>query len=750
METTTLDAPTPATLEGPSVAVIGCGPAGMFFLRQLEIERKRLLELKENFERAGESPENDNGENVSASSIEQRIFSLPRVTVFEQASRCGGLWQSKSMVLDENGDEKTEQQSDGSDGMYDGMWINAPKELFEFEDYTFDEHFKRPMPSFITRHDVLRYIEGATNEAVETYTRNGSIHFNTYVSWVEFNETTNMFNVDSTSFEAVEDDKGDYDPDVIEHHHFDKVIHATGTENSPQIPVREAELLNSANIDIPVLHSSQIKQLGGDITGKNFLFIGSAYSAEDLALSFIKRGANHIYVTTRSDNGYPVTSTSSWPMDKVTTLLRTEIKEVLTDGSLKMGRMELEGETTKKIAKEFYDQAYNDFVLTDIDAIVFCTGYLLDETVLDYELSAYSYPNGKYGEYNNDEHNDDEYDDDEYNDDDYDDDDYDDDDYDDNEKDEDEDEYDDDEYDDDEYDDDEYDDDEYYDHLGIDYYELYHPKDFNPEKGRPLPSETLLNSCNDPIHANDGTLIVDHKTEISRVLSATYNRHVIDNPGFFHHHNLYDSPLFSLDIQSAFILKVIMGDIPTPDTIDEMINKNIIRSLEWLRNSSEERYYNDEMYADALTRQKYKTNSENFRPYSLLYPYFILLLDAKKAGHPAGTFLVEKDPLEDKTTTGVSTPDCWDLTQLRFEEDSGLKPVWGFSEKGLVMADLYLRYYLSHSEIPKGTNKTFRDVHHGAYRSIYTGTKSTQFSKLWMEIDDILGDVDAQNISTVD
>jgi cation diffusion facilitator CzcD-associated flavoprotein CzcO len=728
MDPTTLGAPTPPTLEGPSVAVIGCGPAGMFFLRQLEIERKRLLELKEHLERAGESPENDNEENVSAYSIEQRISSLPRVTVFEQASRCGGLWQSKSMVLDEHGDEKTQQQIDDSDGMYDGMWTNAPKELFEFEDYTFDEHFKRPMPSFITRHDVLGYMEGATNEAIETYTRNGSIHFNTYVSWVEFNKTTNMFYVESLPSEEIGWDgtlcarrrcfrlllplcqsyRNAYtfciwfivtaatnptfhvnladgvltpnvvDPNVVEHH-FDKILLATGTEQWPNIPEREAELLNSTNIDIPVLHSSQIKQLGGDIIGKNFLFIGSAYSAEDLALSFIKRGANHIYVTTRSDNAYPVLSTSSWPMDKVTIFPRTEIKGVLTDNRLKMGRMELEEETAKQISEEFYDQAYNDFVLTDIDAIVFCTGYYYGDSILEYNM-----------------------------------------------------------------------DNDGYDHLNLDSLELYHPKDFNPEEGRSLPSETLLNSCNDPIHANDGTLIIDHQMQASRELSGTYNHHVIGNPGFFLHHNRYDSPLFSLDIQSAFILKVMIGDIPTPDTTDEMINKNTVRSLQWLRNSSDERYLFDEMYAYALNRKKYKTNSENFRPYSLLYPYFLLLLDAKKAGHPAGSFLVEKDPLEAETTTGGSTPDCWDLTQLRFEDEIGLTPVWGFSEKGLVMADIFIRYYLSHSEIPKGTNKTFRDVHHGAYRSIHTGTKSMQFSKLWIEIDDILGDVDGQNISTVE
>ena len=76
--------------EGLSVAVIGCGPAGMFFLRQLELERSRLLERKEALEA--------DGDHFEATQIQEKISILPRPTVFEKDSRCGGLWQSKSMV----------------------------------------------------------------------------------------------------------------------------------------------------------------------------------------------------------------------------------------------------------------------------------------------------------------------------------------------------------------------------------------------------------------------------------------------------------------------------------------------------------------------------------------------------------------------------------------------------------------------------------------------------------------------------
>ena len=163
----------------------------MFFLRQLEIERERLLELKEKLETTETTTATTEGADADADSIDKRLLALPRPTVFEKDSRCGGLWQSKSMTPNSNAD------TNDVEGMYDGMWINAPKEIFEFEDYTFDEHFRKPMPSYITRQQVLGYIQGATNDALETYTNNGSILFDTTVSWIEFDKTTKQFSVES-------------------------------------------------------------------------------------------------------------------------------------------------------------------------------------------------------------------------------------------------------------------------------------------------------------------------------------------------------------------------------------------------------------------------------------------------------------------------------------------------------------------------------------------------------------------------
>lgn len=158
-------------------------------------------------------------------------------------------------------------------------------------------------------------------------------------------------------------DGENHDPEDVDCLYYDKVVFATGSFIVPSIPVRESDLLKKrkgASFDKPVLHSSQTKSLGGNITGKTFLFIGSSYSSEDLILSFIKRGANHIYVTTRSDLGYPVAFTNSWPMNKVTVFMRTEIKQVLPENQLRLGRMDLPSPAVERIVKNHYNASHND------------------------------------------------------------------------------------------------------------------------------------------------------------------------------------------------------------------------------------------------------------------------------------------------------------------------------------------------------------------------------------------------------
>ena len=81
----------------PSVALIGCGPSGMFFLHALAIRRAKL-------------EEEGNVEGLAA---------LPVVTCFERSSGPGGVWRSDRF----SGDAK-------STNMYEALWTNGPKEAY--------------------------------------------------------------------------------------------------------------------------------------------------------------------------------------------------------------------------------------------------------------------------------------------------------------------------------------------------------------------------------------------------------------------------------------------------------------------------------------------------------------------------------------------------------------------------------------------------------------------------------------------
>ena len=44
--------------------------------------------------------------------------------------------------------------------MYHDLWVNSPKESIEYPDYTYEEHFGKPLPSYPPRAAVRDYIEG--------------------------------------------------------------------------------------------------------------------------------------------------------------------------------------------------------------------------------------------------------------------------------------------------------------------------------------------------------------------------------------------------------------------------------------------------------------------------------------------------------------------------------------------------------------------------------------------------------------
>ena len=123
------------------IALIGTGPCGLSFLRSLHQAKK-------------------NGD------------SIPEVVAFEKQADWGGLWNYTWRTgSDQFGDPIP-------NSMYRYLWSNGPKECLEFADYSFDEHFQKPIPSFPPREVLQNYILGRAEKSdVKKY-----VKFNTTVS----------------------------------------------------------------------------------------------------------------------------------------------------------------------------------------------------------------------------------------------------------------------------------------------------------------------------------------------------------------------------------------------------------------------------------------------------------------------------------------------------------------------------------------------------------------------------------------
>ncbi|SFO58937.1 trimethylamine monooxygenase [Pseudonocardia ammonioxydans] len=270
------------------VAIIGAGPSGLAQLHAFEQARAAGADV-------------------------------PELVCFEKQSDWGGLWNyTWRSGLDEHGDP-----CHGS--MYRYLWSNGPKECLEFADYTFEEHFGRPIPSFPPRAVLEDYILGrAKKSGVRRH-----IRFDTAVRWVDHDPQSDTFRL------TVED----LEQGVSRDEEFDHVIVATGHFSIPNVP----SYPGFEQFPGRILHSHDFRD-SQEFTGKDILVVGSSYSAEDIALQTRKYGAKSVTISYRSAAmGFP------WPegIDEVPGIDRVEGRTV----------------------------TFVDGTTRDVDAIILCTGY---------------------------------------------------------------------------------------------------------------------------------------------------------------------------------------------------------------------------------------------------------------------------------------------------------------------------------------------------------------------------------------
>lgn len=271
------------------IAIIGAGPSGLAQLRAFQSAQAKGAEI-------------------------------PELVCFEKQSDWGGLWNYTWRTgLDENGEPV-------HCSMYRYLWSNGPKECLEFADYSFDEHFGKPIASYPPREVLWDYIKGRVEKAgVRDY-----IRFNTPVRNVEFDDDTGLFTVTVH----------DHTNDKVYSETFDYVVCASGHFSTPNVPYFDG----FESFGGRVLHAHDFRD-ALEFKDKDILLVGSSYSAEDIGSQCYKYGARSLISCYRSaPMGY------KWPENwqEKPTLMRVDT-----------------------------DTAYfADGSSAKVDAIILCTGYL--------------------------------------------------------------------------------------------------------------------------------------------------------------------------------------------------------------------------------------------------------------------------------------------------------------------------------------------------------------------------------------
>ena len=270
------------------VAIIGAGPSGLAQLRAFQ-------------------------------SAKAKGADIPEVVCFEKQSDWGGLWNYTWRTgVDEHGNN-----CHGS--MYRYLWSNGPKEGLEFADYTFEEHFGKPIASYPPRAVLFDYIQGRVKKAGVR----DMIRFNSNVRDVRFDAGTEQFSV------TVRD--GITDSETTEN--FDNVIVASGHFSTPNVP----EYPGFESFNGRILHAHDFRD-AREFEGKDVLILGTSYSAEDIGSQCWKYGVKSLTVAHRTaPMGY------DWP-----------------DNWQEVPKLDhVDGKTAHFI----------DGTSKTVDAIILCTGY---------------------------------------------------------------------------------------------------------------------------------------------------------------------------------------------------------------------------------------------------------------------------------------------------------------------------------------------------------------------------------------
>ena len=269
------------------VCIIGAGPSGLAQLRAFQSAKAKGAEI-------------------------------PDIVCYEKQSDWGGLWNySWRTGTDEYGNPCHAS-------MYRYLWSNGPKEGLEFADYTFEEHFGKPIASYPPRSVLFDYIKGRVEKAGVR-------------QWIRFETIVrDVRTLPEGGFEVTARNEAE---DSETRETFDHVVVASGHFSVPNVP----EYPGFDTFNGRILHAHDFRD-AREFIDKDILILGTSYSAEDIGSQCWKYGCRSVTVAHRTaPMGY------KWP-----------------DNWQEVPRLErAEGRTAY----------FAGGTSREIDAIILCTGY---------------------------------------------------------------------------------------------------------------------------------------------------------------------------------------------------------------------------------------------------------------------------------------------------------------------------------------------------------------------------------------
>ena len=252
------------------------------------------------------------------------------VMLFESSDCIGGTWVYNSDAKDNN-----------QTAMYENLRTNLPKDCMGFLNHPFPSK----LPTFISHEDVLKYLEDYATQ----YNLNSYIHLNCKVSNISPVDINNPHvNSWKVSWESNNGDKRTENTDE-----FDYVAICNGHYNTPFIP----DIPGISHFKGQVMHSSSYRN-NTPFIGKKIVIIGNGASAADIGLE-LAEVASVIHHCKRAES---VAMFSSPTCSNV--ISHCNVTSVNDKG-------------------EFIVE--DDNTLSDIDILMYCTGFHYDYPFLSEE-----------------------------------------------------------------------------------------------------------------------------------------------------------------------------------------------------------------------------------------------------------------------------------------------------------------------------------------------------------------------------